>query len=63
MLVLSRNKGEKIMIADNIIITIVDVRGKTVRVGIEAPKEIPVDREEIRVAKTSVQSEPAETIE
>jgi len=47
MLVLSRKKDETIMIGDNIEITIVDVRGDKVRVGINAPKEIPVHRKEV----------------
>jgi len=47
MLVLCRQKDEKIMIGDNITITIVDIRGDKVRLGIEAPIEIPVHRQEI----------------
>ncbi len=47
MLVLSRQKGEKIIIGDDIVIAIVDVRGDKVRVGIEAPKTVSVHREEI----------------
>ena len=47
MLVLSRQKDESIMIGDNVEIIIVDVRGDKVRLGITAPKEIPVHRREI----------------
>jgi carbon storage regulator len=47
MLVLSRQKDESIMIGDNVEITIVDVRGDKVRLGITAPKEIPVHRREV----------------
>ena len=47
MLVLSRQKDESIMIGDNVEITIVDVRGDKVRLGVEAPKEIPVHRREV----------------
>ena len=47
MLVLSRQKDESIMIGDNVEITIVDVRGSKVRLGITAPKEIPVHRREV----------------
>jgi len=47
MLVLSRNRDESIMIGDDVKITIVDVRGDKVRLGIEAPREIPVHRMEI----------------
>ena len=47
MLVLSRKRNESIVINDNVTVTIVDIRGDKVRVGIEAPKEIPVHRLEI----------------
>lgn len=47
MLILSRNKGEKIMINDDIIISILDVVGDQVRIGISAPQHISVYREEI----------------
>jgi carbon storage regulator len=47
MLVLSRQKDESIMIGDEVEITIVDVRGDKVRLGITAPKHIPVHRKEV----------------
>jgi len=47
MLILSRQKDESIMIGDNIEIFIADIRGGKVRVGITAPREIPVHRKEI----------------
>lgn len=47
MLVLSRKKNESIIINDNITIVIVEIRGDKVRLGIEAPKEIPVHRKEV----------------
>mgnify|MGYP003345196516 FL=1 len=47
MLVLSRQRDESIMIGDNIVVTIVDIRGDKVRLGINAPAEIPVHRQEI----------------
>ena len=47
MLVLSRQRDESIMIGDDVEITIVDVRGDKVRLGITAPKKIPVHRREI----------------
>lgn len=47
MLVLSRQRDESIIIGDNIVITVVDIRGDKVRLGIEAPKEIPVHRQEV----------------
>ncbi len=47
MLVLSRQRDQSIMIGDNIEITIVDVRGDKVRVGINAPKQVAVHRKEV----------------
>lgn len=47
MLVLSRQRDQSIMIGDDIEITVVDVRGDKVRLGINAPGEIPVHRKEI----------------
>ncbi len=47
MLVLSRQRDESIIIGDNIVLTIVDIRGDKVRLGIEAPQEIPVHRQEV----------------
>lgn len=59
MLVLSRQKDESIMIGDEVEITIVDVRGDKVRLGITAPKHIPVHRREIYDA---IQREKAQKI-
>lgn len=47
MLVLSRKKNEKIIINDDISITVVEIRGDKVRLGIEAPREVPVHRGEV----------------
>ena len=47
MLVLSRKKNEAIHIANDITITVVEIRGDKVSLGIEAPREVPVHREEI----------------
>lgn len=47
MLVLSRQRDESIMIGDNVQITVVDIRGDKVRLGIVAPNEIPVHRKEV----------------
>lgn len=47
MLVLSRHRDESIIIGDDIIVTIVDIRGDKVRLGIQAPSHIPVHRQEI----------------
>jgi carbon storage regulator len=51
MLVLSRRPGEKIMIGDNIVITVSEVDGDKVKLGIQAPRNVAVDREEIRSRK------------
>ncbi len=47
MLVLSRQKDETIMIGDDVEITVVDIRGDKVRLGISAPTSIPVHRKEV----------------
>ena len=47
MLVLSRQRDESIMIGDDVEVTIVDVRGHNVRLGIAAPADIPVHRKEV----------------
>ena len=47
MLVLSRKRNEQIVIGENIIVTVVDVRGDKVRLGIEAPAQVPVHRQEV----------------
>ncbi len=50
MLILSRHRNERIMVGDNIVITVIDWHHDKVRLGIEAPIEIPVHREEIYLA-------------
>ena len=47
MLVLSRKKNESIVINNDITIVVVDIRGDKVRLGVEAPKEVPVHRREV----------------
>ncbi len=47
MLVLSRHRDESIMIGDDVVVTIVDIRGDKVRLGIDAPADIPVHRQEV----------------
>ena len=51
MLVLSRKRDESIMIGDEIEVIVVDIRGDRVRLGIIAPKSVPVDRREVYDAK------------
>ena len=48
MLVLSRKQNERLIIDDNIVVTIIRVSGGTVRVGIEAPSQVSIRREELR---------------
>jgi carbon storage regulator len=47
MLILTRRIGESLMIADNVTVTVLGMRGHQVRIGIDAPKEMPVHRKEI----------------
>lgn len=60
MLVLSRKKNESIVIDNNITIVVVEIRGDKVRLGVEAPKEVPVHRREVYDAiKRNQQQEQA----
>jgi carbon storage regulator len=61
MLVLSRQRDESIIIGDNIVITVVDIRGDKVRLGIQAPADISVHRQEVYEAIQREQQKPAET--
>jgi carbon storage regulator len=47
MLVLTRKKDESIIIGENIVVTVVEIRGDKVRLGIEAPRAVPVHRREV----------------
>jgi carbon storage regulator len=51
VLVLSRKVGDKIKIGDDVYVTIVNIRGGTIRVGIDAPRETKVIRSEIEVSE------------
>ena len=68
MLVLSRHRDESIMIGDDVVVTIVDIRGDKVRLGIEAPQDIPVHRQEVyeaikRENEKAARLQPADTRE
>lgn len=68
MLVLSRHRDESIIIGDDIVVTIVDIRGDKVRLGINAPQDIPVHRQEVyeaiqRENRKAAQVRPSETRE
>jgi len=55
MLILTRKLGESIRIGDNIKITVSDIKGKQIRIGIEAPEDVTVHREEVyRVIRENV---------
>jgi len=63
MLVLSRKKNESIVINNDITIVVVEIRGDKVRLGVEAPKEVPVHRREVyeaihRLGETNAASAP-----
>ena len=47
MLILSRRPGEKLRLNDDVIITVLEVKGKQVRIGVEAPADVAIHREEI----------------
>lgn len=47
MLIITRRPGEKIMVGDDVVVEVIEVNGSSVRIGIAAPKSIPVYREEI----------------
>lgn len=61
MLVLSRKLGEKIYVGDKIILTVVDIDRGKIRLGIEAPRDVPVHRQEVYEAMngTKKPEEPA----
>lgn len=61
MLVLSRHRDEQLLIGHDIIITVVEIRGDKVRLGIEAAKDIPVHRREVYEAlQRKIATQPAE---
>ena len=47
MLIITRRAGEKVMVGDDVVVHVMEIVGNTVRVGIEAPRSVPVYREEI----------------
>jgi carbon storage regulator len=59
MLVLSRKKNESIVIDDRIKIVVVEIRGDKVRLGVEAPKEVPVHRQEVydAIKRSAIQTD------
>jgi len=66
MLVLSRHRDESIMIGDDIVITVLEARGDVIRLGIDAPSDIPVHRQEVydaiqRENRKATQLKPGDT--
>ncbi|WP_277959558.1 carbon storage regulator CsrA, partial [Frigoribacterium faeni] len=57
MLVLTRKVGERILIGDDIVITVLDSRGDGVRIGIDAPRGVKIQREEVIKAVTEANVE------
>lgn len=62
MLVLTRRIGEEIIINGNIRVTIVKVKGDQVRIGIEAPANVPVDRHEVHARRARRAAPPASAV-
>jgi carbon storage regulator len=59
MLVLTRRAGESVMIGDDVVITVLEARGDVIRLGIQAPREVQVHREEIYKELQAVNREAA----
>ncbi len=64
MLVLTRKPGEKILIGDDIVITVLDARGDSIRIGVDAPRGIKIQRSEVvqAVADANVAATEASTV-
>jgi len=65
MLVLSRKKGQSIIIGDNIEITVVEIQGDTVRIGVNAPREVAIHRQEVfdQIAAENQQAQQSEGLQ
>ncbi len=65
MLVLSRKKGQSIIVADNIEITVVEILGDTVRIGVNAPREVAIHRQEVfdQIAAENQQAQQSEGLQ
>jgi carbon storage regulator len=59
MLVLTRKKGERVMIGDDIVITVIDIRGDGIRIGFDAPRGVPIQRAEVISAVSAANTEAA----
>jgi carbon storage regulator len=58
MLVLSRKSGQRVMIGSDVVVSIIEVRGNTIRLGVEAPRSVPVHREEVLLREEADMAEP-----
>jgi len=63
MLALSRKKGEALMINNDIEITVLDIKGEQVKIGISAPKEVPVYRKEVYIQIQEANKEASTNLE
>lgn len=63
MLVLTRKKGERVVIGDGIVVTVIDIRGDGVRIGFDAPRGIPIQRAEVIAAVTEANAAAADAAE
>ncbi len=62
MLVLSRKEGERLMIGDTIVVTVVHLEGGRVKLGIEAPRDVGIQREEIRCRPSPQKASPPRSL-
>jgi carbon storage regulator len=60
MLVLTRKTGERVLIGDDIVVTVLETRGDGIRIGIEAPRGVKIQRDEIVQAVTAANVEAAQ---
>ena len=63
MLIITRRPGEKIMLGDDVVIEVIEASGSSVRIGIDAPKSVPVYREEIWAAVKEENAAAASDVE
>lgn len=63
MLVLSRKKNQSLRIGEDIVLTIVDIQGDQIRLGIEAPRDIPILRQELYEAVKDSNKQAAQTLQ
>lgn len=58
MLVLTRQSGQRVYVGDSVVVTVVNVRGKKVRLAFDAPEGVRIDREEVRAQRQQWQAPP-----